>query len=82
MTCEFFLTRPARGAGDEEELCKENHKNMAALEGKITLSIAKSNTKTGEIAGVFENLQPSDTDLGSKTPKEVKIQGIWYGQLE
>ncbi|CAM6010355.1 unnamed protein product [Sphagnum balticum] len=74
--------RPAGGAGDEEELCKENQKNKAALEGKITLSIAKSNTETGEIARVFESLQPSDTDLGSKAPKEVKIQGIWYGQLE
>jgi photosystem II oxygen-evolving enhancer protein 1 len=73
---------PAGGAGDEEELSKENQKNTAALQGKITLSIAKSNTETGEIAGVFESLQPSDTDLGSKAPKEVKIQGIWYGQLE
>ncbi len=69
MTCEIFLTRLAGGAGDEEELCKENQKNTAALEGKITLSIAKSNTKTNEIAGVFESLQPSDTDLGSKAPK-------------
>jgi photosystem II oxygen-evolving enhancer protein 1 len=73
---------PAGGAGDEEELSKENQKNTAALQGTITLSIAKSNTETGEIAGVFESLQPSDTDLGSKAPKEVKIQGIWYGQLE
>jgi len=73
---------PAGGAGDEEELSKENQKNTAALQGTITLSIAKSNTETGEIAGVFESVQPSDTDLGSKAPKEVKIQGIWYGQLE
>jgi photosystem II oxygen-evolving enhancer protein 1 len=82
MTCEFFLTRPVGGAGDEDELCKENQKNTATLEGKITLSIAKSNMETGKIVGVFESLQPSDMDLGSKAPKEVKIQGIWYGQLE
>ncbi|XP_024373890.2 oxygen-evolving enhancer protein 1, chloroplastic [Physcomitrium patens] len=73
---------PAGGAGDEEELAKENEKNTAALNGNITFSIAKSNTETGEIAGTFESIQPSDTDLGSKTPKEVKIEGIFYAQLE
>jgi photosystem II oxygen-evolving enhancer protein 1 len=73
---------PAGGAGDEEELAKENQKNTAALSGNITFSIAKSDTETGEIAGTFESLQPSDTDLGSKAPKEVKIEGIFYGQLE
>ena len=36
---------------------------------------------TGEIAGVFESIQPSDTDLGAKAPKDVKITGLWYGQL-
>ena len=38
-------------------------------------------TSTGEIAGVFESIQPSDTDLGAKAPKDVKITGLWYGQL-
>ena len=32
-------------------------------------------------AGVFESIQPSDTDLGSKAPKDIKITGLWYGQL-
>ncbi|MGV7354945.1 photosystem II manganese-stabilizing polypeptide [Mycobacterium kansasii] len=32
--------------------------------------------------GVFQSLQPSDTDLGAKTPKDVKIEGVWYAQLE
>ena len=36
---------------------------------------------TGEIAGVFESIQPSDTDLGAKAPKDIKITGLWYGQL-
>jgi len=45
-------------------------------------SIARVNTETGEIAGVFETIQPSDTDLGAKEPKEVKVTGIWYGSLE
>ena len=73
---------PAGGAGDEEELAKENEKNTAALNGNITFSIAKTDTETGEIAGTFESIQPSDTDLGSKAPKEVKIEGIFYAQLE
>lgn len=34
-----------------------------------------------QIAGVFESIQPSDTDLGAKAPKDVKITGLWYGQL-
>jgi photosystem II oxygen-evolving enhancer protein 1 len=73
---------PAGGAGDEEELAKENQKNTAALNGNITFSIAKTDADTGEIAGTFESIQPSDTDLGSKAPKEVKIEGIFYAQVE
>jgi photosystem II oxygen-evolving enhancer protein 1 len=54
----------------------------ALIPGAGVWSIARVNTDTGEIAGVFETIQPSDTDLGSKEPKEVKVTGIWYGQLE
>ncbi|XVF17791.1 hypothetical protein REPUB_Repub10bG0154300 [Reevesia pubescens] len=73
---------PAGGRGDEEELAKENIKSAASSSGKITLSITKSKPETGEVIGVFESLQPSDTDLGAKTPKDVKITGIWYAQLD
>ena len=73
---------PAGGRGDEEELVKENVKNTAASVGEITLKVTKSKPETGEVIGVFESLQPSDTDLGAKVPKDVKIQGVWYGQLE
>ena len=73
---------PAGGRGDEEELSKENVKNTAASVGEITLKVTKSKPETGEVIGVFESLQPSDTDLGAKVPKDVKIQGVWYGQLE
>lgn len=72
---------PAGGRGDEEALEKENIKNTASSKGKIRLSISRSKPETGEVVGVFESLQPSDTDLGAKTPKEVKIEGIWYAQL-
>jgi photosystem II oxygen-evolving enhancer protein 1 len=73
---------PAGGRGDEEELAKENVKNTSSSTGKITLSVTKSKPETGEVIGVFESIQPSDTDLGAKTPKEVKIQGFWYAQLD
>ncbi|CAN1225057.1 Oxygen-evolving enhancer protein 1, chloroplastic [Linum grandiflorum] len=70
------------GRGDEEELAKENTKNAASSRGKITLSVTKSKPETGEVIGVFESVQPSDTDLGAKAPKDVKIQGVWYAQLD
>merc|ERR1712023_206343 len=70
---------PARS--DDEELFKENNKNTAALKGSIVLSVAKVDATTGEIAGVFESIQPSDTDLGAKAPKDVKITGLWYARL-
>lgn len=73
---------PAGGRGDEEELAKENTKNTASSTGKITFSVTGSKPETGEVIGVFESFQPSDTDLGAKVPKDVKIQGVWYAQLD
>eukprot|EP01018_Ginkgo_biloba_P032186 Gb_39017 [translate_table: standard] len=73
---------PAGGRGDEEELAKENNKDVSSSVGNINLSVSKTKPETGEVIGVFESVQPSDTDLGSKAPKEVKIQGIWYAQIE
>jgi photosystem II oxygen-evolving enhancer protein 1 len=69
------------GRGDDEELAKENTKNTAALKGSVVFSTAKVDPATGEIAGVFQSIQPSDTDLGSKPPKDVKITGLWYARL-
>ena len=66
---------PARA--DAEELLKENVKKTGALKGSAVFSVAKVDTATGEIAGVFESIQPSDTDLGAKPPKDVKITGLW-----
>ena len=60
---------------------KENNKNVAALKGSAVFNVAKYDETTGELAGVFESIQPSDTDLGSKAPKDVKITGLWYMQL-
>jgi len=71
---------PARA--DSEELAKENSKSAAASKGSVAFSIAVVDPASGEIAGVFESIQPSDTDLGAKTPKDVKIKGLWYAQLK
>uniref|UniRef100_UPI0025A22BA3 photosystem II manganese-stabilizing polypeptide n=1 Tax=Klebsiella pneumoniae TaxID=573 RepID=UPI0025A22BA3 len=68
-------------ASDAEEFLKENIKSTAAMKGQAVFSIAKVDSATGEIAGVFESVQPSDTDLGAKAPKDVKITGLWYAQL-
>ncbi|PAX59682.1 photosystem II manganese-stabilizing polypeptide [Brunnivagina elsteri] len=70
------------GRSDAEELTRENVKRAEVLEGNMELSIAQVNSATGEIAGTFESNQPSDTDLGSGDPKEVKIRGIFYGRVE
>ncbi|DBA83409.1 hypothetical protein WJX82_007135 [Trebouxia sp. C0006] len=70
---------PARS--DSDELAKENTKSTVALRGQAVFSVAKIDNESGEIAGVFESIQPSDTDLGSKAPKDIKITGLWYGQL-
>ncbi|CAA2993983.1 oxygen-evolving enhancer 1, chloroplastic-like [Olea europaea subsp. europaea] len=71
---------PVGGREDEEELEKENIKNVSTR--KITLSATKRKPAIGEVIGVFESIQPSNTDLGSKASKDVKIQGVWYGQLD
>lgn len=73
---------PAGGRGDSEELERETNKSMAVLVGKAVFQTAVVNTATNELGGVFESIQPSDTDLGAKAPKDVKIQGVWYAQYE
>jgi len=68
-------------AGDSEEFAKENSKSTASGVGTIAFKVAKVDAETGEIAGVFESIQPSDTDLGAKVPKDIKASGVWYGQI-
>jgi photosystem II oxygen-evolving enhancer protein 1 len=70
------------GRGDSEELRRENVKAFDVGQGHIAFQIEKVDGATGEIAGTFECDQPSDTDMGTAAPAEVKIQGIFYGRLE
>jgi photosystem II oxygen-evolving enhancer protein 1 len=67
---------------DADDLTRTNVKRTDILKGNISLQVAKVDSSTGEIAGTFESLQPSDTDLGAGEPKEVKIRGLFYGRVE
>lgn len=61
---------------------RKNTKRSQTMKGNIKFEVAKVNSVTGEIAGIFESDQPSDTDLGALDPKDVKIRGIFYSRLE
>lgn len=69
---------------DEETFLEANVKQADTRlnAGKMSLQVSKVNGQTGEIAGVFEALQPSDNDLGAKESVDVKIRGIFYGRIE
>jgi photosystem II oxygen-evolving enhancer protein 1 len=67
-------------AGDEYS--KETVKAYVDGTGTMNLSITKIDSDTGEFAGVFTAIQPSDTDMGTKPAVDVKISGELYGRLE
>lgn len=67
---------------DSEELKKENIKRFEVGTGHISLRVAKVDNATGEIAGTFESIQPSDTDMGGKAAVDIKIRGLFYARLE
>ena len=67
---------------DKDNLDRSNVKRVQTIPGKISLQVAKVDSRTGEVAGTFESDQPSDTDLGAADPKEVRIRGIFYARVE
>ncbi|MEB3360802.1 MAG: photosystem II manganese-stabilizing polypeptide [Synechococcaceae cyanobacterium] len=67
-------------AGDE--FSGETIKRYVDGTGTMQLSITKVDSSTGEFAGVFTAIQPSDTDMGTKPAVDVKITGEIYGRLE
>jgi photosystem II oxygen-evolving enhancer protein 1 len=58
-----------------------NLKSVEGGKGEISLQITKVDGATGEVAGVFESIQPSDTDLGADEALDVKVRGIFYGRV-
>merc|ERR1711953_603657 len=73
---------PALQAGDDSSLFKENDKKFDVLPGSIELKVTDVNAELGEIGGVFVQKQPSDTDLGSKTPKDVLLKGQFFATVQ
>jgi photosystem II oxygen-evolving enhancer protein 1 len=67
-------------AGDE--FTGETVKRYVDGTGTMDLSITKVDPSTGEFAGVFTAIQPSDTDMGTKDVVDVKITGELFGRLE
>ena len=68
--------------GDYQELDQENKKQYIDGQGVMSMSITRVDPSTGEFAGVFSAIQPSDSDMGSRETVDVKITGELYGQLE
>lgn len=66
---------------DSQDFSKSNVKQLDKGRGEISLSITKIDSQTGEVAGIFESVQPSDTDLGAKEAVEVKISGTFYAVI-
>ena len=71
---------PARA--DSNDLSRENVKAFDVGQGSISLQISKVDSKTGEVGGTFISEQPSDTDMGTAAPDDVRLQGVFYGRIE
>ena len=83
LTTGVDYTQGLVGLGaDSDGLERENFKRYVDGTGTMELSITKVDGNTGEFAGVFTAIQPSDTDMGSKDPLDVRITGQLYGRLE
>lgn len=68
-------------SADSKELQRTNVKQTPIGKGNLSLQVTQVDGETGEIAGIFESEQPSDTDLGAKNPVDVKIRGIFYARV-
>ncbi|MFM2431209.1 MAG: hypothetical protein RLZZ511_2422 [Cyanobacteriota bacterium] len=68
-------------SGDDEKLKKENVKRFLSGKGEISLQVSNINGDSGEISGIFESEQPSESDMGSKEPSDIKIRGIFYARV-
>jgi len=75
------IALPALQAGGDESLFNENNKKFDVGSGSIELKVTAVNSELGEFGGVFVHKQPSDTDLGSKVPKEVLLKGVWFATV-
>lgn len=72
---------PALQAGGDDALFKENDKKFDVGVGNIELKVTTVNAELSEFGGVFVHKQPSDTDLGSKVPKNVLLKGNFFATV-
>ncbi|MEB3309792.1 MAG: photosystem II manganese-stabilizing polypeptide [Snowella sp.] len=68
-------------SADNKELERTNVKQTPIGKGELSLQVTQVDGESGEIAGIFEAQQPSDTDLGAKEPVDVKVRGIFYARV-
>jgi photosystem II oxygen-evolving enhancer protein 1 len=68
-------------SGDDDKLKRENVKRYISGKGEISLQVSQIAAESGEIAGTFESIQPSESDMGSKEPSDVKIRGTFYARV-
>lgn len=65
-----------------DEFAEATIKQTPIGKGNLSLQVTKVDGDTGEIAGVFESVQPSDTDLGVKEAVDVKVRGYFYARVQ
>jgi len=70
------------GLDGQEDLFKETNKKFDVLSGNIEMKVTNVNAAENEFGGVFVSVQASDTDMGAKTPKTIKVQGKFYAKIQ
>ncbi len=68
-------------SGDDDKLKRENVKRYISGTGDISLQVSQISGDTNEISGTFESIQPSESDMGSKEPSDIKIRGTFYARV-
>merc|ERR1711862_334987 len=64
---------PEPAAGGQKELLNPK--------GNLNMDVVQINEATGEIGGTFLSTQPGDTNMGTKEPKTIRLQGTFYGKV-
>ena len=62
---------------DDERRERFNNKIIQPGTGSAIFTVAKADPETGEMGGVFETIQPSNTEMGAHEPKDILITGRW-----
>jgi photosystem II oxygen-evolving enhancer protein 1 len=76
------LGASVNGEKDDRNAYSGNIKTYDTLQGEINYKVEKVDNEAGEIGGTFVSVQPSDADMGSKVPTDIKIEGKWFAKIE